>query len=310
MKKLSVVLLFMTLLLASSAFAYDNKPRLGLNVSALQASPLLLQHLRLSEGEGLMVSNIAVGGELEAAGLSQGDIVLAIDGHSLSKPADLQNYVAKLPLHASVTLDVIQKGEHKQIILKLDSLPDEVVWKYSQPVSGPGRPAPLRKQLLTPVLPQGQQSPQIHAPSHGGLAQSGSQRLTFKSVMSTEEGIKSSTVTIIGSPQDSNSEIEIELGSDTYKTRLGDIDQLPEDAQRAARNAIQQSNQFSFSFGSGSQRMDDMMKRHQEQMRMMDELFFRSFGGQQMMPPSGGQPQAPESNVLRPVQPSAEDIKL
>ena len=85
---------------------------------------------------------------------------------------------------------------------------------------------------------------------------------------------------------------------------------MPEDAQRAARNAIQQSNQFSFSFGSGSQRMDDMMKRHQEQMRMMDELFFRSFGGQQMMPPSGGQPQAPESNVLRPVQPSAEDIKL
>lgn len=307
MKKLSFAVLFISLMFASSAFAQNDKPRLGLNVSALQASPLLLQHLRLSEGEGLMVSNVVVGGELEASGLSQGDIVLAINGHPLAKPAELQDYVATLPQGADVTLDVIQKGEHRQIILKLDSLPDEIVWKYTQPVSGPGRSTLQHKQLLRPIIPN-QQQPSQHAPSNSG--QSGHQRLTFKSMMSTQDGIKTSTVTIIGSPQDSDSEIEIELGSDTYKTRLGDLDQLPEDAQRAAQNAIQQSSQFSFSYSSGSQMMNDMMRRHQEQMRMMDELIFRSMGGHSMPPYSDQNQNQPENNVLRPVQPSAGDIQM
>lgn len=305
MKKFSLALLLMGILFASPVFAQDDKPRLGLNVSALQASPLMLQHLRLAEGEGLMVRNVAVGGELEAAGLSQGDIVLAIDGHPLSRPADLQNYVSQLPKGAQITLDVIQKGEHKQINMHLDSLPDEVIWKYSQAVAGPGRTRSRNIQPLIPMQPQVQQSP--NAPSGGATVHQSRQKMTFKSVMSTEEGIKSSTVTIIGSPQDPESEIEIELGSDTYKTQIGELEQLPEDAQRAAQNAIKQSGQFSFSFGSGSSMMDDMMQRHQEQMRMMDELFFRSFGG-----PSGvlNQPTEPENNVLRPVQPSQGDIQM
>lgn len=309
MKKLSLAWILIGSLIATSAFAQD-KPRLGLNVSALQASPLLLQHLRLAEGEGLMVSNVAVGGELEAAGLSQGDIVLAIDGHALTRPSDLYHYVSTLPQGTQVSLDVIQKGEHKQIILKLDNLPDEIVWKYTSPISGPSQQPFQRRQLLTPIQPH--ISPDANAPQSGqqamGSASNATQRMTFKSILSTEEGTKSSTVTIYGSPQDSESEIEIELGNDTYKVKLGDLDQLPEDAQKAAQNALKQSNSFSFSFGSsGGSLMDEMMQRHQEQMQMMDDIFFRNFFGPAY--PQAPQQPMPKSDVLVPVQPSSTDIK-
>ena len=46
---------------AQEAWAQEAKPRLGLSVSPLQASPMLLQHLRLSDGEGLVVENIVAG---------------------------------------------------------------------------------------------------------------------------------------------------------------------------------------------------------------------------------------------------------
>ena len=124
---------------AQEAWAQDAKPRLGLSVSPLQASPMLLQHLRLSDGEGLVVENIVAGSEIEAAGLSQGDIVLSIDGHSLTKPQDLTAYIATKKSGDQVTLDVIQKGEHRQIYAKLDNLPDEILWKYAKPVAGPGQ---------------------------------------------------------------------------------------------------------------------------------------------------------------------------
>lgn len=304
---LMALTVFFVLMTAVTAFAQEGRPRLGLGVSPLQASPLLLQHLRLSEGEGLMVNNVAVGSELEAAGLSQGDIVLAIDGHALSRPSDLTSYLSQLPSGKQVTLDVIQKGEHRQIYLKLDNLPDEIVWKYVQPVTGPGRSG-------RSGLGFGQRQPRVQLQQiqpQGGNKIMGSQYSTIHSMMSTPDGIKTYSVTVNGSPDDPDTELEITIGSDTYKSTIKDLSQLPEDAQNAARNAIDQMGSFSFGFGSmpsGSSFMDEMMKRHQEQMRMMDEMMDEMFRD-----PSypGSQPrEQPKNNgVLRPVEPDKSDIQ-
>ena len=307
MRKQRIFLIFITclisLLVGFGACAQDSRPRLGLSVSVLQASPLLLQHLRLSDGEGLMVSNIVVGGELEAAGLSQGDIVLAIDGHALSKPSDLQDYVSSLPKGTQVTLDVIQKGEHRQIFLKLDGLPDEIVWKYAQPVSGPGR-AGLGSRLAVPGQIPKSSSPQ----PQGSKGISSSRHSTFQTIVATPDGMKRSTVEISGDPDDPNSEIEITIDSDTYKSKIGDIEQLPEIPRNVAKNALAQSGQFSFSFGFGGGLFDEMMKRHEEQIKMMDEIFNRQFMGPQG-PQINGEPEEENNGVLRPVEPDKNDIR-
>jgi guanyl-specific ribonuclease Sa len=295
-----LIALFITLL-STNAFAQNERPRLGLSVSPLQVSPLLLQHLRLAEGEGLMVSNIVAGGELEAEGLSQGDIVLAIDGHALSRPSEITSYVATLPPKTQVTLDVIQKGEHRQIYLTLDNLPDEIVWKYAQPVSRPGR-SQLGSGGQSFAVPS---TPQINAQPRG----TGSSISISKSILSTKDGIKDSTVIINGPTDDPNSEIEITIGQDNYKATIAEIDKLPEEAQKAAQQAIQQSGNFSFSFGGsfGGNIFEEMMQQQKEHQRMMDEMFKQMFDEdpmqQQMVPEQKKEP------VLKPVEPSQGDIR-
>ena len=300
------IALLLTLLLAlmcTNAWAQNERPRLGLSVSPLQVSPLLLQHLRLAEGEGLMVSNIVVGGELEAAGLSQGDIILAIDGHALSRPSEITSYVATLPKNTQVTLDVIQKGEHRQIYLKLDNLPDEIVWKYAQPVSRPGR-SPLGPGMKNVNPPA---SPRLHAQPNG----SSNSRSMFKSIVSTQDGIKDTTVIISGSVDDPNAEIEITIGQDNYKTTIGEIGKLPEEAQKVAEQVVHQSGSFSFSFGGngfGDDLFEEMIQRQSEQQRRFEEIFRQMFeGNDPSLQPE--QPQQKESPVLKPVEPSPGDIR-
>ena len=295
-----IILIFTLILCASTAFAQNNeKPRLGLSVSPMQTSPLLLQHLRLAEGEGIMVSNVAVGSELEAAGLSQGDIVLAVDGHPLEKPSDLTKYIAPLPKGAKVTLDVIQKGEHGQIFVTLDNLPDEIEWKYVQPITSPGRSGlnlNRNNQSFGPSIGQ-----------NNNIQGYGSQRSTFSSIISTPQGIQSSTVTIDGDKSDPNSRIEIIIGDNTYQTTIGEIDQLPQEAQDAAQRALSHSQNFSFSFGFGNGDIFDvLMKRQMQHMQDMDEMFRMFF--QQPVTPNTTQPNT-KPDPLVPVQPGKSDIR-
>ena len=302
MKRNVLITIFVVLmsLICMTAFAQDSHVRLGLGVSPLQASPLLLQHLRLSEGEGLMINNVAVGGELEQTGLSQGDILLAIDGHALSSPSDLQSYLSTLPKNAQVTLDVIQKGEHRQVYVKLDNLPDEVAWKYAQPVTGSRRvPGPSFGGSSFGNSPSQSMRIQIQPGNSGSVMQ----HSTYKSMISTPDGIKSTSVTINGPKDDPNTEIEVEIGSDKYQCRVGDIDKLPDEARSVVRDTLSNAGNFSFSFGfGGNDMMDEMLKRHQEQMRMMDEFFNQQF--MSPMPDS-----EPKNNVLTPVEPDKDDIR-
>ena len=295
---LSVLIILMSLLCVSlSAFAQDSRPRLGLSVSPMQASPLLLQHLRLSEGEGVMVNNVAVGGELEAAGLSQGDILLAVDGHPLEKPSDLTSYVAGLPKGSQVTLDVIQKGDHRQIYVKLDNLPDEIVWKYSDPVRDPGHGRMGRRSGNQGQIQPGQ--------GFGGGQMSGSQQSVFHSIQMTDSGMRSITVTIHGPSDDPNSEVEVAIGQDSYETHLGEIDKLPADARDAVQMALDSRGQFSF--GGSDDMFEEMMRRQMEQMRLMDEMFNQTFGvpGNRI----DRQKKAPADEAPKPVAPDPNDIR-
>ena len=299
---LSVLIILVSLTaIATSAFAQSNQPRLGIGVTRLEASPLLLQHLRLAEGEGLMIGNVVAGSDLDVAGVSQGDILLAIDGHMLETPSDLQNYVASLPKGTQVTLDVIQKGDHRQIYTKLDNLPDEVVWKYAPTVEAPGHKG-------IGVHPNSQfRSQSFQIP--GARGGSSAQQSVFHSQQITPSGIRSVTVTITGPSDDPDSEIKVEIGQDSYETHIGEINKLPDEAREAAETAI--ASRQSFPFGGGSSDMfEEMMMRQMEQMRQMDEMFNRSFGFPQNQQNNSTPQSAPQNNEKRtPVAPSANDIR-
>lgn len=280
-----IIVLLACLSFAASAWAQESRPRLGLSVSPLKAPPILLQHLKLSDGEGLIVENIVAGSELEAAGLSQGDIVLAIDGIPLSKPQDLTSYIKTKKSGEQITLDVIQKGDHRQIYTKLDNLPDEVLWKYAKPVTGPGK-SPLGNPHSS--LGQSFPSPTPSSPS-AGVTNRGSAKSVFQSMIYSDGERKISSVTIDGSTDDPNAIIEIKIGDDAWKTTIGEIDKLPDEPKTAAQNAIQRAENFAF--GQPDDLFQEMMKRQQEQLERMHELWNRQAPTFDAAPQTDGVPQ-------------------
>jgi len=252
-------------ILSSIAYAGDNPPRLGLSLMEFDASPILLQHLKLAAGEGVMIRNVAVGGDLEAAGLSQGDILLAIDGHAMAHPQDVTSYINSLPRGTKVTLDVIQKGDHVQIYSVLDNLPDEITWKYAEPQQQ------NRNRGGFGAMPS------TSSQFSFGPGQVGTQRMTFRSVVQTSQGAEVAVVTINGNPEDPESEVEVILDNKKYASKIGEIDALPEDARLAAQQALNHSGQFSFSFSFGGNAMfEEMLRRQQAEMDAFEQMFFRS----------------------------------
>ncbi len=277
---LIVVCALLFCLLSSFANAGEQPPRLGLSLTEFDASPILLQHLKLSAGEGVMIRNVAVGGDLEAAGLSQGDILLAIDDHAMAHPQDVTDYIASLPRGTKVTLDVIQKGDHVQVYAILDNLPDEITWKYAET-------KPTRRSRSSFGPAQGSSS-QLSL----GSGQMGTYRMTFRSVVQTSQGAEVAAVTINGNPEDPESEIEIVLGDKQYVSKVGEIQALPEDARMAAQQALDHSGQFSFSFGiGGGAFFEEMMRRQQAEMDAFEQMFYRSMP---QVPQNQPAPQAPQ----------------
>ena len=90
--------------------------------------------------------------------------------------------------------------------------------------------------------------------------------------------MKSSSVTIDGPANDDKSIIEITIGNDSWKTTVGEISKLPDEAKAAAQAAISRSGSFSFSFGPAGDLFEEMMNRQREQIEQMQRLMDKQFG--------------------------------
>lgn len=267
------------------AWAQDNRPRLGVSVTELRASPLLLQHLRLADGEGLLIRDVVGGSAAQRDGLSQGDILLAVDAKAMSSVKALVDYLATLPAQSKVTLDVIQKGEHRQLSLALDDLPDTIEWEH--------RAAP-RARALPPMLPSA-------PPFSSSLPSSGTQQLMYRSQVQTKNGIELSTVVLTGDPKDPNSEVNVELGGQKFQCKMKDLNKLPESAQNAVNNALAHSPSVQLKFGNfGAMSFDEMFENQMMQMRRFEEDFMqRNASPRGTLPPANasGSSSTPDSPI-------------
>ena len=76
----------------------------------------LRYHLRLKEGQGVMVENLEEDSPLKKAGLQRGDIILAVDGKPVGSQEDFSRAIEE---KESVKLTVLQAGRTEEIELKL-----------------------------------------------------------------------------------------------------------------------------------------------------------------------------------------------
>ncbi len=131
-----------------------------LGISALDITPDVKSQLNLSVDSGVYVVNVAPNGPAAKAGVvgaglgnngapnSGGDIITAIDGHSVSAVSDLTSYLDSKKSGDTVALTVVRNGQSQTINVTLGS------WPSTQQT----QQAP-RTQPFTPQQPRGNRNP-------------------------------------------------------------------------------------------------------------------------------------------------------
>ncbi|MBV9559514.1 MAG: Do family serine endopeptidase, partial [Bradyrhizobium sp.] len=81
--------------------------------------------LGLKQARGAMVDNPQDGGPAAKAGIEAGDVITAVNGDAVKDSRDLARSIGMMAPGTSVTLDVLHKGQSKQVKVTLGELPND-----------------------------------------------------------------------------------------------------------------------------------------------------------------------------------------
>ncbi len=95
-----------------------------IGVVAQDIDPLMSQALGLNRHPGVILSDIIPHGAAQAAGVEQGDVVLAVNGHLVTQGRQIQAEVLKSSIGDKVTLDILRNGEKQQISVAILERPN------------------------------------------------------------------------------------------------------------------------------------------------------------------------------------------
>jgi serine protease Do len=97
---------------------------LGINIQAL--TPALIRRFGLQPGaQGVLVADVVEGGPAATGGVDAGDVVLALNGHPVAEPRELQRLVAAAPVGQPAQLKLWRHKAEKVLSVKLGRLDDQ-----------------------------------------------------------------------------------------------------------------------------------------------------------------------------------------
>jgi serine protease Do len=96
-----------------------------IGISIQEVTPDLAESLDLAQGRGALLTSIQPGGPAAVAGLRQGDVVLAFDGHQVGEGRELPRIVAGEPAGKRVSLVVWRNGSSKTVNLEVAAMKDK-----------------------------------------------------------------------------------------------------------------------------------------------------------------------------------------
>src|SRR5208283_2669003 len=85
-----------------------------IGVVAQDINPVMSQGLGLNRHPGVILSDVLPRGAAEAAGLEPGDVVLAIDGRTVTEARQVQASMLQRGIGENITLDIQRGGEKMQ----------------------------------------------------------------------------------------------------------------------------------------------------------------------------------------------------
>jgi len=85
---------------------------------------VLAAHLATTEGEGVMIRNLAPGGPAEKAGFARYDVITRVGGKSVGSPEQLSKQIASFNPGDEVAIDYIHAGKPESKTVKLETRPE------------------------------------------------------------------------------------------------------------------------------------------------------------------------------------------
>ncbi|MEH6469817.1 MAG: DegQ family serine endoprotease [Halopseudomonas sp.] len=85
----------------------------------------LAESFGLDRPKGALVAKVLPGSPAEAAKLKEGDIIIAFNGQSVDRSAELPQFVGRIIPGKTVKLDLVRNGREKTLSLTVGTLPEE-----------------------------------------------------------------------------------------------------------------------------------------------------------------------------------------
>jgi serine protease Do len=124
--------------------------RSQLGVAIQGVSPEIAASLGLKDERGALVSSVSEGSPAEKAGIEKGDVIVSVDGVSVSDGNALRNRIASTKPGSTVSLGLVRDGAEKTVEVTLRELAS------TQAADAKGEPAEGARLGLSvrPVTPQ------------------------------------------------------------------------------------------------------------------------------------------------------------
>ena len=133
-----------------------HRGQLGVGVQPLTSD--LASGLGLKEVRGVLVNLVKPGSPADRAGIRNGDVITAIDGHPVDEPNALRNRVATTAPDSQAKISFIRDGKEQQVSVKLGELTAESAASDRSPGIPGSSPSDRRLGVsvepLTPALAQ------------------------------------------------------------------------------------------------------------------------------------------------------------
>lgn len=233
-----------------TALADNPQAALGVQISDQPLSALLTKHLKLEEGQGVLVQNVLIDSPADKAGLDKDDLIIKLNGEPLMSYDMLIDTIKNSGIGSKVELTVVQCGVTRDIQVELAAKQTNGRWKYPPALESTHIWRPGRVFKFGPGAQGKWIDPQLPGNLNGlpyGFANV--PRIYLYQHRSGEDPF---TVTIQGDPEDENALVIVNKNGKVYQVMIGEIDTLPKEFQETVRDDIEKAKKQSMTgFGYG-----------------------------------------------------------
>ena len=231
----------LTALVLSQASAWAAEPAeppqraiIGVRLDPQPLPRLLTKHLHLDQDQGLVILNVIKDSPATRAGLDRDDIILALEGNTVTDYRTFVTQVQQAGVGTEVALEIMHEGQRKTVSLQLAPAAAHVGWLYPPSEEDTTGPFPGRIWRLDPGARGWQEIPfgQVPQDLHRFFEEKRTYRIT--------EGDQDYEITIKGDPAAKDAPItvrDLKTGQQ-YSVTADTIDDLPANVRPHVRDTL------------------------------------------------------------------------